>query len=106
MFYLRIDLPRPNVISNAFGRHFASIFFDSNIGNIIETSVGYDCFSIDVIFLSESDMLDVFKQTKFYLTRKQDRIPSYLLDDCTPGFLFFISIIYNLGLQTAIFSDG
>lgn len=94
----------PQNIVNGFANFFSSIYTQSN-HLLMNNLISYHCNSINIIRITEDDILKAIKKLKNKMTSGLDNVPSFLVRDCAMVFVKPLHILFNLVLATSRFPD-
>ncbi|KAJ3643854.1 hypothetical protein Zmor_026539 [Zophobas morio] len=96
---------KPSDIVNVFAKHFCSAFetpVSCNVPDFTHLQNNNLCINIDI---TENDVLKAIYNLKNSCVAGIDKIPSFLIKDCSAVFLKPLCYIFKLCIKNAIFPD-
>lgn len=98
------NIDDPQGIVNTFADFFSGAFVTS--GNFTSNSNANNVNVLNLMRVSESDILSAIKKLKNNMCMGPDLIPAFLLRDCAVIFCKPLLILFNLILTSGIFPDA
>lgn len=96
----------PQHIVNGFGQYFNSVYQPFHHSDNLHNRDNPCCNNlpcINLLSVSENDILSAIKELKNKPTAGFDQVPSYVIKDCSNVLAFPLSIILNASLKSSVY---